>query len=189
VKKAFPIALVLVGLVLVGAGIYTMTEGLDAKDQVRAELIAQNIATPEDASIPNARVDDAATAQAMASIIDVHAREATEGRTYAEIGRYLSVDGGDTNDESEAMVGADGRPIANPVRNVAFQASTLQTSLYTSVMAFKVSDLVTGLGILIVVMGLAVSGIGVAFAGLVIPTLARRVRVEPVAVQPAVEPA
>jgi hypothetical protein len=180
-KKAFPLALILVGFVLVGAGVYTISQGFDAKDQVRAELLAQNITTPDDASIPNAQVRDAATAEAMADIIDVHARESTEGRTYAEIGRFLSVDGGDTNDEAEAMTGADGRPLANPVRNVAFQASALRTSLYTSAMAFKVADLVTGLGVLIVVLGLAVGGIGVALAGLVTPSLARRIHIEPVA--------
>jgi hypothetical protein len=52
-------------------------------------------------------VCDAATAQAMADIVAVHAEEATDGRTYAELSRYLAVDGGDTNDEAEAVVGAN----------------------------------------------------------------------------------
>jgi hypothetical protein len=180
VKKAFPIMLMALGLVFVAAGVYTVGRGFDAKEQVRDELIAQNITTPEDASIPNARVDDAATAQSMAQIIATHASEATDGRTYAELGRFLAVDGGDTSDEAEAVVGADGRPVANPARNTAFQASALQTSLYTSVMALNVADLVTGLGVMILVLGVAVGGVGVALAGLVHPALARRVKVEPV---------
>ncbi len=184
-KKAFPIALVIVGLVFLGAGIYTMVRGFDAKDQVRAELVAQNITTTEDAAIPNARVDDAATSDAMADIIGVHALEATGGRTYAELGRFHAAEGGDTNDETAAHKDSEGNPVPNPLRNVAFQASALQTSLHTAHMAFNVADLGTGLGVLIAVLGLALGGIGVALGGLAIPALARKVHVEAGAVRPA----
>src|SRR5687768_2445068 len=110
-KKAFPIALMALGLVLLGAGIYTGSKGFDAKDQVRAELLAQRITTPEDASIPNATVDDAATARSMAEVIGIHAEKSTGGKTYAEMGRFLATGGGDTNDEAAAMKGADGKPV------------------------------------------------------------------------------
>jgi hypothetical protein len=180
-KKAFPIALMVLGLILIGAGGYTVTRGFDARDQVKAELLAQNITTPEDASIPNARVKDAATAESMADIIDVHARESTGGRTYAEMGRFLAPGGGDTNDEKAAVKGADGKPIANPLRNVAFQASALRTSLYTSVMAFNVANLVVGLGLMMAALGIAVGGVGVALAGLAIPAFAKKVHVYPAA--------
>ena len=79
------------------------------------------------------------------------------------------------------MIGADGRPVANPLRNVAFQASSLRTSLLTSVMAFNVADLVLGLGLMIAVTGLAVGGLGVALAGLAIPAFAKKVHVYPAA--------
>lgn len=46
--------------------------------------------------------------------------------------------------------------VANPLRNVAFRAATLRTSLYSSVMAFEV-------------------------AGLAIPSWSRKLHVEPVA--------
>ena len=184
-KKAFPIGLVIVGLAFLGGGIYTTVRGFDAKDQVRAVLLAQNITTPEDAAIPDARVDDAATAHAMANIIGVHASEATGGRTYAELGRFLAADGGDTSDEAAALKDSEGNPVPNPLRNVAFQASTLQTSLHTSHMAFNVADLVIGLGVLTAVLGLVVGGIGVALGGLAIPALARKVHVEPVAARHA----
>ena len=181
-KKAFPIALIALGLVFMVASVYTIGRGFDAKDQIRDELVAQNITTPEDASIPNVQVNSVRTAQSMADIIDHHATESTGGLTYSEMGRYM-VETGDpagTNDEAEAVVGADGRPVANPLRNVAFQAATLRTSLYTSIMAFNVADLVLGLGLMIGVLGLAVGGLGVALGGLVIPSLAKKVHVEPV---------
>jgi hypothetical protein len=180
-KKAFPIALMIFGLLFVAAGIYTVSRGYDARNQVRAELLAQKITTTPDAAIPNVPVTDARTAKAMADIIDKHARESTGGRTYSEMGRFLAKDGGDTNDEAAAVKGADGKPVSNPLRNVAFQASALRTSLYTSVMAFNVADLVMGLGLMIAVLGLAVGGIGVALGGLAIPAIARRFHVEPVA--------
>jgi hypothetical protein len=180
-KKAFPIALMILGLVFVGAGAYTADRGFDAKDQVRQELIAQRITTPEDASIPGARVDDAATAKSMADVIGVHAEESTKGKTYAELGRYLAKDGTDTSDEAQALKGPDGKPVANPVRNVAFQASALRTSLYTSVMAFNVAQLVVGLGAMMAALGIAIGGVGVALAGLAIPRFARKVHVYPAA--------
>ncbi|HEX7165994.1 MAG TPA: hypothetical protein VF230_03340 [Acidimicrobiales bacterium] len=187
-KKAFPIALMVLGLVFVAGGGYAVFRGLDAKEQVRDELVAQNITLPEDAkelvgATPGARVDDANTAEQMAEIIGIHANESTDGKTYAELGRYLATGGGDTNDAEAAVKGSDGRPVANPIRNVAFQASSLRTSLYTSVMAFNVADLVMGLGLMIGVTGLAVGGLGFALAGLAFPALARRVHVEPIAAQ------
>jgi Flp pilus assembly protein TadG len=186
-KKVFPIALMVFGLVFIGAGLYTANRGFDAKDQVRDELIAQNITTPDDASMPNARVDNPSTARSMADIIDVHARESSGGLTYAEMGRFVAKDGdpAGTSDEAQAVVGADGRPVANPMRNTAFQASALRTSLYTSVMAFNVADLVVGLGAMMLVLGLAVGGIGIALGGLAIPALGRRLHVDPVAAHPA----
>ena len=180
-KKLFPIALIVLGLVFLGAGAYATVQGFDAKDQVRTQLLAQNITTPEDASIPNARVKDAATAESMAQIIDKHAMASSKGKTYAEMGRFLATDGTDTNDAAQAVKGADGKPVANPVRNTLFQASALQTSLYTSVMAFKVGDLVIGLGALMVALGLAVGGVGVALAGMAIPALSRKLHVELIA--------
>ena len=182
-KKLFPIALIILGVVFLGAGVYTVGRGFDAKDLVRTELEAQNIVTPEDASIPGVQVTSVATAKSMADIIDKHALESTEGLTYSEMGRFM-VEGGDpagTNVEDEAVKGPDGRPLANPLRNVAFQAATLRTSLYSSVMAFEVANLVLGLGALIMVLGLSVGGVGVALAGLAIPSWSRKLHVEPVA--------
>jgi hypothetical protein len=181
-KKAFPIALIALGLVFMVASVYTIARGFDAKDQIRDELVAQNITTPEDASIPNVQVTNVATAQSMADIIDKHAQESTGGLTYSEMGRFLSTDGdpAGTSDEALAVKDDAGKPVANPLRNVAFQAATLRTSLYTSIMAFNVADLVLGLGLMIGVLGLAVGGLGVALGGLVIPSLAKKVHVEPV---------
>jgi hypothetical protein len=171
-KRAFAVALVIIGVAFLIGGIYTTTRGLAAKSDVRAQLLAQNITTPEDASIPNARVQDAATANSMADIIGHHASEATGGETYAEMGRFLAADGGDTSDEALALLDDAGNPVPNPLRNVAFQASTLQTSLHTAHMAFNVSDLVIGLGVMIAVLGFVVGGLGLVLGAVRIPVRA-----------------
>jgi hypothetical protein len=172
-KKAFPIALMVLGLIFVGASAYTMNRGFDAKRQVKAELIAQDIRIGQrfdasgkvvDAAVPakwaGKQVNSAASAKAQADIINHHALKATGGRTYAEL------------------------PQNDPTRTTAFNASMLRTSLYTSIMAFNVGDLVIGLGLMILVLGVAVGGMGVALGALAIPSLAKKVHVDPLVATP-----
>jgi hypothetical protein len=121
----------------------------------------------------------------MADIINEHALAATGGKTYAELGRFLAADGGDTSDEAAALKDDEGNPVPNPARNTAFQASALRTSLYTSVMAFNVADLVTGLGLAIAVLGLLSAGVGVALSGLFTAVAGLQARTETVAVRAA----
>jgi hypothetical protein len=181
-RKLFPILLIALGATFVAGGGYTVFRGLDAKDQVRTELVAQNITTPDDASIPGVQVNSVKTARSMANIIDHHSREAASGLTYSEMGRFMAANGdpAGTSDEKLALLDDSGNAVPNALRNTAFQASALRTSLYTSVMAFEVSTLVIGLGLMIGALGLALAGVGIALGGLVIPSLARKVHVDPV---------
>lgn len=181
-KKLFPILLIVLGVVFAIGGGYTIYRGFDARSEVKSELEAQNIVTPEDASIPNVLVNDIATARSMAAIIDEHARSSSDGLTYAEMGRFMTPDGdpAGTSDPEQAVLDADGNPVSNPARTSAFQASALRTSLFSSVMAFEISTLVIGLGLMLVVLGLAVAGVGIALAALVLPKLAHLLHVEPV---------
>lgn len=180
-RRLFPLTLMVIGVAFVAAGGYTAVRGFDAKDQVRRELAAQAIKTPADASIPNAPVDGVATARSMAEIVDHHARQATGGLAFAEMGRYMNAEGTalGTNDEGAAVKGANGRPLPNPIRNVAFEASSVRTGLYTSVMAFEVGNLVIGLGAMVAVVGVALGGLGIALGALVVPALSRRTQAEP----------
>jgi hypothetical protein len=189
VKKLFPILLIVLGVAFAVGGGYTIYRGYDARSEVQDELKAQNIVTPDDASIPGVVVDDVATARSMAAIIDTHARESSNGLTYSEMGRFMTPDGdpAGTNDPEQAVLNADGDPVSNPARTSAFQASALRTSLFSSVMAFEISTLVMGLGLMLVVLGFAVAGVGIALAALVLPKLAHLLHVEPVVYEAEVE--
>lgn len=123
------IAPMILGLVFIGAGIYMLTEGLRAKDEVRDAVVSENIITSEDASIPNVLVDNAAKAKAESDVIEMHYLEITGGKTYAELDRD------------------------DPNRETAFRAVQLRTSLNLAVMGFRISDLVIGMSIFMIVVG------------------------------------
>jgi len=113
-KKAFPIATDAVRFGLRGRRHLHHEQGLrrQAPGSGRAGGAAHQ--TTPDAAIPNVLVQDATTAKVMADIIDHHSREATGGRTYAEMGRFLAKDGGDTSYENLTVKDASGQPVANP---------------------------------------------------------------------------
>lgn len=123
------IAPMVLGFVFIGGGIFMMTEGQSAKDEVRDSVVSENIITSADASIPNVLVDNAAKARAEADVIGVHYLEITGGKTYADLDRD------------------------DPNRETAFRAVQLRTSLNLAVMGFKVADLVIGLGVFMIVVG------------------------------------
>ena len=129
VRRFMWLGAVVLGFVFIAAGAYMVSEGLSAKDQVHDTLVAERITTAEDASIPNAAVDDAATAESQANVIKAHTLESTEGKTYAEMDRE------------------------DPQRALYLNSVSLRTALNLAVMGFKLSDLVIGMGALIIVVG------------------------------------
>ena len=129
IRRFMWLGAVVLGFVFIAAGVYMVSEGLSAKDQVHDTLVAERITTAEDASIPNAAVNDAATAEAQANVIKAHTLESTEGKTYAEMDRE------------------------DPQRALYLNSVSLRTALNLAVMGFKVSDLVIGMGAFIIVVG------------------------------------
>ena len=136
IRKAW-IGAIVFGFVLVGAGGFMVFEGRAAHNDVRDTLAEERIITAEDAEIPLASVDSAAEAKAQADIIRVHALETTGGKTYAELDRE------------------------DPARAVYLNSVTLRTALMESYLAFKVSDLVVGLGLIVVLLGFSHVALGV----------------------------
>jgi hypothetical protein len=97
---------------------------------VSSELKDQKIVTPDDACLAGRDVKGPFTAYCQAEIIDDHAREATGGKTYAELAQD------------------------DPLRDTAMQASFLRASLYTSVVAFGVAAMSAAMGVLFILIGL-----------------------------------
>ena len=117
------------GVALMGAGGYMVREARIAHDDVRDALAAEKIVTAEDAEIPLAPVTGPAEAKAQADAIQAHALRITGGKTYAEMER------------------------TDPNRATYLQAVTLRTALMESYLAFKVADLVQGVGIIVAMLG------------------------------------
>jgi hypothetical protein len=172
-RIALPYVAIVLGVITIVAGIYAITQGFSAKDDVEGKLQDQNITLPDDApeivegAEAGAVVDTPDEAEQMAQVINAHALEASDGLTYAEMGRYATEDGdpAGTNDPEEAAVGPNDQPLPNPSRNTAFQAAALQTSLYSSFMGFRVADFVIGFGLFAIAVGVFMIFAGVAFAG------------------------
>lgn len=125
-RGATAITAIVLGALMVVGGIATWF-------LVSGTLADQNITVSGDASwAAGEPVDGPISAYAQADIIDKHAREATGGLTYAELDRE------------------------DPLRATAMNASFLQASLFTSVLAFGVSAMAAAGGIMFILIGLGI---------------------------------
>lgn len=123
------------GAVLVVAGV--ITYGV-----VSATLADQNITVSDDAEyFAGQHVTQPWEAYAQADVIAKHAGEMAGGKTYAEL------------------------PRDDPNRDSVMDASFLQASLFTSVVAFGVAALAAGLGVVFVLIGLALRRVAAAERG------------------------
>ena len=181
--KLFPKIVMVIGVIFVVAGLVTAGGGFYVNSFVVDQLEAQNITTPGDATIPNAPVNDIATALSMADIIQHHAASSSDGLTYAEMGRFAAADGNPagTSNRDEALLNEAGNPVANQARNTQLTAASLVTSLSLSAMAIGVSYGVIALGIGFAVLGIVIAGFGYALLGLITPEVAKRFGLQPVA--------
>jgi hypothetical protein len=117
------------GLVLVAAGVYTVVRALDVRDEIRDELRDEQIVTSQDARIPGVLVQDAATAKAQADVIKEH--------TLGRWGPYSQL------------------PRDDPRRAQYIDGVALRTALNLAVMGFGITDLLLGLGAILLVAGAA----------------------------------
>jgi len=121
-------------LMVVGAGM--VIAGGTTYMMVSSQLKAERITVSEDAArFAGQAVTGPFTAYQEALIIEKHALEATNGRTYAELDRE------------------------DPLRATAMNGSFLRASLFTSVVAFGVSALVSTTGAIFLLLGWALRGV------------------------------
>ena len=93
----------------------------------------------------------------------VHALESTGGKTYSQMGRYLTASGKDTNDVAAAAQDPKtGRPVENAARNLWVTETALGTALNVSYMAEQLAlfGIVVGVALLL-------SGVGFIILALI----------------------
>jgi len=137
------IGAILFGFVLVGAGGVMLLTGRAANNEIKDALAAERIVTAADSDLPNVAVTGPAEAKAQADAIWAHTMKQTGGKTYAEL------------------------PQGDPLRATYLQSVTLRTALMESYLAFKVADLVMGIGLIVALLGASQVVLGI-FLGLLV---------------------
>ena len=154
-RKLFEYGGIAASIVLIAFGIGAIYMGLDGRDRVRTDLAREQIVGTEDSTIPGQKVDTGSEAQAFAAVIRKHTLEATGGKTYAQMGRYLDANGKETNDEAAAAKDPKtGQPVANGLRNMWINSTALTTALNTAYFAESVATFAIVMGIALLLAGL-----------------------------------
>ena len=123
----------LIGLIAIVVGAIFIVAGGVTYNMVHNKLADERITVSADAPrYAGQAVAGPFTAYTEAMIIQKHALDATGGKTYAELDRE------------------------DPLRAVAMNGSFLRASLFTSVVSFGVAALAAGLGVMLILLGVAV---------------------------------
>ncbi|MGC3955409.1 MAG: aromatic ring-opening dioxygenase LigA [Propionicimonas sp.] len=120
----------LIGLIAMILGAVFIVAGITTWGMVSSKLAAEKITVSGDApAFAGATVADPFTAFVQADVINHHALQATNGKTYAELDKE------------------------DPLRATAMNGSFLRASLFTSVIAFGVALFAIGVGALSILLG------------------------------------
>ena len=129
----------LLGTLVLVAGVILGASGVGTWAMIQSSLADERITVADDAArFAGEPVDGPLTAYYQADIIETHALEASEGRTYAELDRE------------------------DPRRAVVMNGSFLRASLFTSVVSFGVAAMAMGLGVVFAAVGIALRSISKA---------------------------
>ena len=119
-----------VGYISLLAAIVMIIAGGAVWGVVTSQLKAEEITVSEDADfMPGAAVQGPFSAYAQATIINHHALEMTDGKTYAQL------------------------PQDDPTRATVMNASFLRASLFTSVVSYGVAAFAIGVGVMFALFG------------------------------------
>lgn len=116
-------------------GVILVLGGVATWILVGSTLRDQKITTSDDACLAGKTVAGPFTAYCQAKVIEKHTLETTGGLTYAELDRE------------------------DPRRETALTSSFLQSSLFTSVVAFGVAAMALGMGALFILIGLGMADV------------------------------
>ena len=113
-------------------GVLLVIGGVSTWVVVADTLSDQQITTSDDACLPGRPVAGPFTAYCQAKVIEKHTLESTGGMYYAQLDRE------------------------DPLREIALTSSFLQSSLFTSILAFGVAAMAVGMGLLFVLIGMGI---------------------------------
>lgn len=188
-RKVLEVGGILAALVLIAFGIGAIVVGMNGKNTVADNLKQEQIVGSPDmtpaaikkeaagakltgvdfptCTVANKNVDNGDTARCFASYMRIHALEATGGKTYAQLPRYATADGKGTDDQTKAVIGKNGQPTDNPIRQVWINETALSTALNTAYMAERIAvfGIVTGIAMLLTGIGLGLLSLAVFGAG------------------------
>ena len=152
--KLYSYAGILASIVLIAFGAGSLYMGFDGRDRVRDDLAREMIVGTEDSTIPGQKVDTGSEAQAFAAVMRKHTLEATDGQTYAQMGRFLDENGNPTSDEAAAAKDPKtGQPVENGLRNMWVTSTALSTALNTAYFAESVATFAIVMGIALLLTG------------------------------------
>ena len=138
------------GLIVIICGVVFLVAGVATYVMVSSTLSSENINVSQDATMfAGQHVDQPWEAFAEANVINEHANKLAGGKTYAEL------------------------PQTDPNRTTVMNASFLQASLFTSVVAFGVAAMAAVVGAAFIVIGLALRAIPTVAAGATAPATSR----------------
>jgi hypothetical protein len=174
-RKLFVIGGIVAGLVLVAFGIAAISMGINGRATVRDSLKQEQIVfgAADDpvvaefaAKWAEQPLQTGAQARAFAQVMHGHALEASDGLTYAQLGRFVSAadpkSPAGTSDEAAALKDAQGNPVSNGARNTWVTETALSTALNVSYMAEQMAlfGIVVGIALLLSGIGFIVLALG-----------------------------
>ena len=195
-RKVFELGGVIAALVLVAFGIAAIVMGVNGHSTVNNSLKQELIVGSPDMtptaitaeakkagldvaglsipsrSVANKKITNGDLARSFAGYMRIHALEATQGFTYAQMGRFVAKPGtpanltdgqGATNDPAQAVIDPKTKqPVENGARNIWVTETALTTALNTSYMAQQLSlfGIVVGVALLLAGIGFGILAIG-----------------------------
>ncbi len=185
-NRWFSIGGVAASIILIAFGIGAIVIGANGHSQVGDNIARESItgspdmtpagiaaevkgtkvasATLPTCSVAGQKVDNGSRAKCFAEYMRIHALEATDGRTYSQMGQFVTARGKETNDKTLAAKDPKtGQPTPNAARNVWVTETGLSTALNTSYFAQQTAlfSIVMGIALLLTGIGFSVLTVGV----------------------------
>jgi hypothetical protein len=188
-RKLFAYGGIAASVILVAFGAGAIAIGVNGFNEVRDSIAVQHITATPDAQelsggklTPGQDIKTGADAKAFAGVMEHHALKATSGKRYAEMGRFVTPKGTDTNDEALAAKTAEGQPVENGARNLWVTETALTTALNTAFFAERVAvfSIVMGVALLLTGIGFLVLTLGGALGWVALPKRAKTEKLDTV---------